>query len=82
MRAAQIVPDEIAASLTAEHCYRARSSARLTVAELAVAANVHPNTVANFENGKRARIDTRAKLAEGLARSAGIDVLGRVMGAG
>jgi len=76
-----IVPDEIVDNLTAEHCTLARATARLTMKELAQAAGVHANTVNNFENGQGCRRRTRAKIAEGIVRAAGLDCLSRIMGA-
>lgn len=79
---AQLVTADTASRLTPEHCTVARARARLSLEELAEAAGVHLNTVARFENGESVRPRTKEKIAEGIARSAGIDCLATVMGIG
>lgn len=76
----KLISPETAKALTSQHCTLARASARLTLEELADASGVHFNTISRFENGDSVRPSTRTKIAEGIARTAGIDCLARVMG--
>lgn len=76
----EIVSEETARRLTPEHCTVARARGRLTLEELGDAAGVHLNTISRFENGETVRPRTRKKIAEGIAKAAGIDCLVMVMG--
>lgn len=63
--------------ITPAQCRMARAAAQLTVAELAAAASVAPNTLNKFETGKREPIPSTLAAIQRALEAAGVEFIER-----